>query len=248
MVERDDRAPVATFYSEHAFAAGDVVALSAAAAHHARVKRLEVGDLVRVTDGVGSLGYGPLDAIAKERASVRIEELVRVPQPRPIHLLAPISDRDRMLTLAEKAAEFGIATWRAVKFKRSASVSPRGEGSAFAQKVRARMIGALEQSGGAWLPEIRPDITLEALLVDGRAPGILLDVAGEALLGSGRLAVETEPIVLFGPEGGIDADERARLIMAGWRAVRLANTTLRFETAGIAAIAVLRAAQLLEES
>jgi 16S rRNA U1498 N3-methylase RsmE len=33
----------------------------------------------------------------------------------------------------------------------------------------------------------------------------------------------------------------------GWRRARLASTTLRFETAGVAAIAVIRAAQLLTE-
>jgi len=185
--------------------------------------------------------------VAKERAELRIDRVERVPRPRPIHLLVPIGDRDRMLLLAEKAAEFAVASWQAVKFRRSASVSPRGEGAGFAEKIRARMIGALEQSGGAWLPAIRPDLAFDALLVESRAPGILLDVAGEALLGAGRLAGDAEPVILFGPEGGLEAQEREQLLVAGWRAARLSDTTLRFETAGIAAIAVLRAAHLLEE-
>jgi 16S rRNA (uracil1498-N3)-methyltransferase len=52
---------------------------------------------------------------------------------------------------------------------------------------------------------------------------------------------------LLGPEGGIEADELAFLEANGWRPARLASTTLRFETAGIAAIAVIRAAQLISE-
>lgn len=68
--------------------------------------------------------------------------------------------------------------------------------------------------------------------------------AGEPLLHVATLAGDAEPVLLFGPEGGIDSDEREALLRAGWHPARLADTTLRFETAGVAAAAVLRAVQL----
>jgi 16S rRNA (uracil1498-N3)-methyltransferase len=75
---------------------------------------------------------------------------------------------------------------------------------------------------------------------------IILDATGGPLLSVlGRL--DKEPVVLLGPEGGIEADELAFLEAKGWRPARLASTTLRFETAGLAAIAVIRAAQLISE-
>jgi 16S rRNA (uracil1498-N3)-methyltransferase len=51
----------------------------------------------------------------------------------------------------------------------------------------------------------------------------------------------TPPVsIALGPEGGLEEDERARLITAGWRPVSIAANVLRFETAGIAALAILR--------
>lgn len=244
-MERDDRAmvaaPVASFFVAMPFAPGDVIDLDDAVAHHARVKRLERTEVVRLTDGAGNVAFGQIITIDKRAVSVEIDSVRQVPAPRPIHVRVPVGDRDRMLWLAEKVTELGIASWQAVRFKRSASVSPRGEGDAFAVKVRARMLSALEQSGGAWLPAIHDDVAVDALRVDSSQAPLLLDVdgirIGDAIAGSRDRA----PIVLFGPEGGLDGAERERLLEHGWQPVRLANTTLRFETAGIAAVAILRA-------
>jgi 16S rRNA (uracil1498-N3)-methyltransferase len=121
------------------------------------------------------------------------------------------------------------------------SVSPRGEGTAFAAKVEARMISALEQSGGGWLPHRLDDCDLAAVDVGGAATRLLLDREGKPLLG---LAGSGATVLLFGPEGGLEPLERASLEANGWLPVSIGETTLRFETAGIAAIAVVRAAQL----
>jgi len=243
-VERDGRAVAASFFIEADLASGVRVSLPEAAAHHARVKRMNVGDDVRLTDGNGTVGHGVIASLDKKAVQIDVSDVERVAAPSAIHLRVPIGDRDRMLWLAEKATELGAATWQAVRFRRSASVSPRGEGEAFAEKVRLRMINALEQSGGAWLPSILPDIGLDALSVSAAHQSILLDPSGEPL--PSVLRPEKEPVLLFGPEGGIDAEERARLIEAGWHPAALANTVLRFETAGVAALAVSRA-QLLSE-
>lgn len=174
-MERDDRTAVATFHVASPFAGGDVVQLSDAAAHHARVKRLEPGDRIQLTDGRGTLGAGTLESVDKKAASVRVESVRAVTRPAEIHLRVPIGDRDRMLMLAEKATELGVTTWQAVRFRRSMSVSPRGEGQTFGEKIQARMISALEQSGGAWLPRRMADCAPDAMDVTGAASRILLD-------------------------------------------------------------------------
>jgi 16S rRNA (uracil1498-N3)-methyltransferase len=58
------------------------------------------------------------------------------------------------------------------------------------------------------------------------------------------MSSQAEPLLLVGPEGGIEPPELSALIGAGWRTASLASTMLRFETAGVAGIAVVRAAQL----
>jgi 16S rRNA (uracil1498-N3)-methyltransferase len=247
-VEHDDRAPVATFFAAGPFAAGAVVTLAESQAHHARVKRLDEGDVVRLTSGSGHLATGVIAALKKSAVDVTVQRIAPAGARPGVHLRVPIGDRERMLWLAEKATELGIASWQAVRFRRSASVSPRGEGPAFADKIRARMVSALEQSGGAWLPTLLPETTPDCIDVDTTTQRIVLDAAGAPLPQLLALDAARNPVIVFGPEGGLDADERAALTAAGWAAARLAPTTLRFETAGVAAVAIARAAHLPRES
>jgi 16S rRNA (uracil1498-N3)-methyltransferase len=246
MVERDDHAPVATFFTAHPVAAGNVVTLDESAAHHARVKRLAVGNPIELTDGVGSLAMGPMVKLRRDTLEVSVDSVRQVPKPSPIHLCVPIGDRDRTLLLAEKATELGITSWQSVRFRRSASVVPRAEGKPFRSKLRARMIAALEQSRGGWLPEVRDETALDALPQDARQLRIVLDGAGPPLLALVPLGARRETVLLFGPEGGMEREELELVLQVGWRAASLAPTVLRFETAGIAAVAALRAASLKE--
>lgn len=248
MVERADRAPVGTFYAPGAW--GPIVELSEGAAHHASVKRLSAGDVVRLTSGDGRRIRATIAELGKRRLVVSTigEEVERVPSLPHVELWAPVGDRERMLWLAEKATELGLSVWQPVSHRRSRSVSPRGEGDAFREKVRARMISALEQSGGAWLPEVQPDVTMDVALAGGGVTAntrLLLDAAGEPLreVLSSYTAHGSRFTLALGPEGGLDAAERDSFLAAGWRAVSLGPNVLRFETAGVAALAVVRSFQ-----
>jgi 16S rRNA (uracil1498-N3)-methyltransferase len=122
-------------------------------------------------------------------------------------------------------------------------VNPRGEGDAFREKVRARMIAALEQSGGAWLPAQLPDTTLERALADVPwETGLLLDVSGNPIRDTlSRFTVHGSRFTLaLGPEGGLDPDERDEFLAVGWRRASLGPNVLRFETAAVAALAIVR--------
>ncbi len=242
-MEREDCALVGTFYAPGEW--GARVDLGEAAAHHAGVKRLAVGDQVRLTSGDGRRAVGTIAELSRCALSVAIVESTRViadASPR-VELWAPVGDRDRMLMLAEKAVELGVSAWRPVVYERSRSVSPRGEGDAFSAKLRLRMISALEQSGSAWLPVLHADTGVEAALA---APEpmtgecrLLLDASGESIRDALH-ALDGPVTIALGPEGGLTDDERAQFIRRGWRLVTLGQNVLRFETAGIAALAIVR--------
>ena len=240
-MDRRRRAAVATFYAPEPIAAGGSIALSDDAVQHARVRRVQPGDAVRITNGRGSIGEGTLERLTKGSGAISVEQSHNVPAPAALALFVPVADKERMLWLAEKSAELGISTWQPVLFRRSASVSPRGEGAKFLEKVRARMISALEQSGGAWLPEIHGELSLEDALVraaTSAAERFFFEQGGAPL-------VERRPraaAALIGPEGGVDEEERTLIIERhGWLPVSLGDTTLRFETAGVLAAGMLRA-------
>ena len=235
-----DRPAVATFYAPGEWP--ERVSLDEGAAHHAAVKRLAVGDSVRLTSGDGRRIHGRIAALAKRRLEVECElaSLEVVPPPPHVSLWAPIGDRDRMLVLAEKAVELGASAWRSVAYRRSRSVNPRGEGPAFQEKLRLRMVAALEQSAGAWLPVVEPEADAPAVLstaVSGHA--VLLDGLGQPIVDVLREA--HAPLVLAcGPEGGLEPAERTAFTDGGWRAASLGTNVLRFETAGIAGLALAR--------
>ncbi len=238
-MEHDDRSAVATFFAPQPLAAGAVVTLDAGAAHHARVRRLAEGEPVRLTDGAGTVAHARITRLAKSELDVAIDEAHHVPAPPPLHLLVPVADRDRMLWLAEKVAEFGLTVWQPVVFQRSRSVSPRGEGDAFAAKVRARMIAALEQSGGAWHPQLRHELPVTgAALAEPLLDRFVLDRDGAPLA---RHSPRADAAVALGPEGGMARAELRSFLDHGWRAATLGPTTLRFETAGLSAVALFRA-------
>lgn len=236
---RVERAQVATFASPAPLPDAGSVTLGEDAAHHMRVRRLELGVRLRLLDGEGRVADGVLVRLARSAAVVDIVEVeAREPLP-PIHLLVPVADRDRMLWLAEKCAELALTSWRPVLWRRSRSVSPRGEGPGFQQKVRARMLAALAQSEGAWLPTLYPDATSErAIAATPEGTRLLLDSDGEPLAAA---ALEGPVTLALGPEGGLEPDEHDRLVAGGFAPVSLGGNILRLETAGVAALAVVRA-------
>lgn len=255
---------IPTFVTNEPFVAGRQLTLGEAAAHHIRVRRLDMGTRVAVLDGQGTRGSGTLVRLAKRNATVEIETVQFTPAPRAVHLILPIADKERSLWLAEKAAELGVSSWRPVQFRRSRSVTARGEGLMFTQKVSARMASALEQSGNAWMPTIYPEATVDrAVAAAPDGVRVVLDAGGVPLVrlevlramavtgnaesraipdstAAGDEAVLTPVTIAVGPEGGIEDDELQRFIEARFVRASVGSTILRFETAAVAALAIAR--------
>ncbi len=221
--------------------AGNAIRLGEDTARHMRVLRLDVGAVVGVRDGQGLVAAGVLVRLSRSGAQVEIIEVTRVPPLPEVHLLVPVADRDRMLWLAEKAAEAGATSWRPVLWKRSRSVLPRGEGLGFQARVCSRMEGALAQSEGAWLPQRFPEASIErAILAAPVGNRIVLDPEGAPLVGPGVEQLEMPVTLAVGPEGGLEQDEMEQLLEAGFRPRSLGPTILRFETAAVAALVIAR--------
>lgn len=239
-MERVDRPQLAAFHVPAPLVAGASVTLGEDAAHHMRVRRMEPGERVRLLDGEGAIAEGTLVRLARSTAVVDVESAATHEPPEPVHMLVPVGDRDRMLWLAEKCTELALSSWRPVLWRRSRSVSPRGEGPGFQQKVRARMTAALAQCEGAWLPTLYPDATPErAVAATPTGTRLVLDPDGPPLL---DVELEGPVTIALGPEGGLEREERDRLVAAGFAPAALGGNILRFETAGVAALAVARAA------
>jgi 16S rRNA (uracil1498-N3)-methyltransferase len=241
-VERDDLAALAGFFSDAGpFVRGGIARLGEDAAHHMRVRRLAVGDRVYVANGAGVQATGAIARIGKKDADVSLDDVRQSDRAPAVHVIVPVADRDRMLWCAEKCAELGATSWRPVLFHRSRSVSPRGEGPAFAARVHGRMTSALIQSHAPWMPDVVRDASL-AEATAGLPPAgsrLVLDVSG-APIALERFVVPVT--IAVGPEGGLEPAELEQLRDTSFRRVSLGANVLRFETAVVAALAIARAA------
>ena len=233
---------VITLFHDGALSPGELP-LADDVSQHARVRRVAAGDRVQLVNGRGSVADGTVAMLGKRTVTVNVDHVRDVPRPSPLAVVVPVADRDRMLLAAEKCVELQVTEWQPVWFARSRSVSPRGEGDRFREKTLARMRSALEQSGGAWLPDVKEEVESAdawSTVMPG-ARRLLLIAEGQPIaqgISSGPTAIAV------GPEGGLERAEIEAAERTGWITASLGSSTLRFETAVIAGAAVIRATQL----
>jgi 16S rRNA (uracil1498-N3)-methyltransferase len=181
--------------------------------HVTKVLRMQGGEDVTYTNGLGIIGSGVLTNQGIERG-----EEVDVERPTNLTMaVAPPASKDRQRFLVEKLTELGVArlVWLETKHGKDRLAS--------ASKVFGWIHGALEQSRGAYLME-----TSDELLGLGDLEGRVV-----VCMPGGDTAPDDFDVIAIGPEGGFAEDElpeNARL----WD---LGPTVLRVETAAIVAAA-----------
>ena len=109
------------------------------------------------------------------------------------------------------------------------------------------MRAALEQSGNPWMPTLQEERELPEVMerIPTRWTRLMLDSSGTSLVDH----IVNAPMALaVGPEGGLHPAELERARGSGWVIASLGPTTLRFETAIIAAVSVVRTHQHAREA
>jgi 16S rRNA (uracil1498-N3)-methyltransferase len=209
-------------------------------AHHLQVRRVEPGEVVELRDGEGLTGNGTLLRAGKAW-SVVAGVTERMPAPSPLVLAVGAGDRDRFAWVVEKATELGVTAVIPLECERTAGVATKIRPQHL-ERLRRHALEAVKQSGAAWATRVEEHVSVD-ILVEQPPKGSrwLADATGEptpAVLG------DTPLTVVVGPEGGLTAAERERLVAVGYQPIRLAGHTLRFETAALAAVAAAVAGRL----
>ena len=225
-------------------AAGEQVSLSRAEGDHIlKSLRMKAGDPVqliaaeRLYEGViASAGDG----------EVRVETVRELPSPEPgvrITLMQGLPKADKLEWIVQKATELGAYRIVPVEMERSvARITEKDE------KKNGRLqriaLEAAKQAGRAHVPQVAPALRFTDALKELRGAVYVAWEEAEALRLSQAVAGDAprEITLVIGPEGGITAEEIARLEATGAKAVTLGRRILRTETAGLCAIAVALAA------
>ncbi|MGQ9724867.1 MAG: 16S rRNA (uracil(1498)-N(3))-methyltransferase [Tepidimonas sp.] len=236
-------------YHPDPLAAGQTVALSAAASRHAQVLRLQAGDaLTLFGDPVrGGEWAATVVSMGRRIVTVRVDAHRPVEREpgRALHLAVGMPANERMDWLVEKATELGVASIQPLLTARSVL---RLHGERADKKVahwQAVAAAACEQCGGNRVPMVHPVLTLQEWLAR-------LVPAGQAEVRAWlSLADSATPVarwttvcpnvarVVIGPEGGLTPQEETTLHTAGWHPVSLGPRVLRSETAALALAALV---------
>ncbi len=225
---------------------GDRVPLSSADAHHVlKVLRLKDGAELAVFNGHGSEWTGTLERDGAGRAAVVLEQ----PRTDPVEASTAVTlyqaacRADRLEWVLQKGTEIGVHAFRLVRTARSSETRRGGFREA---RWRRILEEACKQSGRRSVPELYPPVPLNdpGILDSSRSVSIVLDSRpGTPGLSSSLDGLTGGPIrLLVGPESGFSGPEIDLLVKAGWNAACMGPRTLRTETAGLVAAALVLSA------
>ncbi len=216
----------------------DTAVVEGEAHHHLfRVKRLQVGERLRVVDGLGHARWAEITGIDKRTARLALG--AAAPENEPglaVEIFVAAPKPERAAWLVEKATEIGVTAVRFISTDREA----RSVEAPQLARLRRIAVSAVEQSGRSAVPEVTSGGGLWDAVLRTREIGVSIAVLDESgasarpvVEGGGRIAL------FVGPEGGWSPEERARFAGLGLAWLALGPTVLRVETAAVVAAGLL---------
>lgn len=220
--------------------------------HMMKVLRLSAGDEIEVSDSVEWEYTAELLYLDSDSAEARIIDKQRfTTEPEvQVTLFQGIPKQGKMETIVQKCVELGVHAVIPVFMDRTVVVD-KGNFGKKVQRWQKVSDEAVKQCKRGLIPQVFDPMKMPEVLTtfgvfdlvlfpyeneDGTTvKNVLREVreSSEWLEGRKRIAV------IIGPEGGFSDKEAADIVAAGGRSVSLGKTTLRTETAGMAALAMV---------
>lgn len=246
------------------------VLISPSEIHHLlHVLRFKVGEKVQLLDGSDGKYLSQIETITPRRVEFTILSTNQVGTTNSaqgeresllqLTLAVALIKRQAMDIIIEKAVEFGVTEIVPLKTDRTVVGAIRESPLQDHRYQRWERIiqSAAKQSGQTILPTIRPVTEFNGFLEGicrgaiNQAPAFFLtpNSSGEnfakVLLKKKDLGKKI--CLVIGPEGGWSPREEAKAIASGAIPVRLAENTLRCETAVVAALALIANINILKD-
>jgi 16S rRNA (uracil1498-N3)-methyltransferase len=221
------------------------VALHDATAHYlGRVLRVSVGQPVILFNGDGH-DYAA-EVLRANQREVLLTVTGQVPglsePPHGILVVQALSRGERLYLTLQKCTELGATGFQLLTAERAEIKLRSDKLERRLDHWRSVVVSACEQCGRARVPPVLAPLTVaQWLQQNSAAHRLVLDPAAATPLARVQLPAELELAV--GPEGGFSTSELAFMEAQGVQRVSLGPRTLRTETAGPAAVAILQCLQ-----
>lgn len=207
-----------------------------------RFRKINVKEAFTVRDAEGRYFRASLSALTASGAEALVYEQMPVAPESPVEvtLACAVLQRQRMLWVAQKAAELGVARIQPVFTLKSVQADGLAHEKAHAWPGQA--LKGSRQCRRASVPEVLPTVSLDAFMATALWKGadarLFLDDRADD--GEHALGPCASLVLVIGPEGGFANVERQRLVDAGARPLRLGGRVLRAETAVMAGLVVVQ--------
>lgn len=206
----------------------------------ARVLRVKAGDALEVFDGRGSSFDARVTELLDSHATLTLGNKRSTPAPRAVTLIQGLPKADKLELVLQKGTELGAAGFIAAAAERSIA---KLDGKEEKKRERWQRIveEAARQCGRADVPTVRIAGSLvEAVKTLASQAVLVLDEEEHAVPLSAAVPETGAVALVIGPEGGLARSEVDALKALGATPVTLGPLILRTETAGLAALSVLR--------
>lgn len=212
------------------------------AVHVLKVLRRGEGDLFDAGIVNGPRGKATISSIGPAGIAFTFEATVEATEPDPIHLLVALSRPQTARKILNEASALGVAS---IRFFQSEKGEPGYASSTLwsTPEWRRHLMDGAAQAFDTRLPEVLHTTTLAECLAS--IPKECVRVALDNYESPSRLSpwLRTRPVALaFGPERGWSGPERILLRSGGFELAHLGARVLRTETAVVAALAIVKAA------
>lgn len=202
--------------------------------HCVRVLRLQGGDQIYITDGIGNLYRCEISIASQSGVHVDVLEHFSEYGKRNYHLhmaVAPTKNNDRFEWYLEKATEFGIDEITPILCQHSERKVIKTE------RMERIIHSAVKQSLKAYVPQLNPMISFAELIAKKHDAHCCIAHCneGEKTLLKNTANSHKKILILIGPEGDFSPEETQLAIDAGYTPISLGDSRLRTETAALAA-------------
>jgi len=221
-------------------------------AHALRVLRMKTGNTIFITNGKGMFYEGQITNPHPKKCEVKILRTITPPSQHTFHLtiaIAPTKSIDRFEWFLEKATEIGCNEIIPIQCSHSERTSIK------AVRLNKILVAAMKQC-------LKPQLPLLHELTDFKKfISSTKNFSGQKLIGHIPELDENEfppknpegvslqsiyrkgenTLISIGPEGGFSEEEMQLATKSGFKTIRLGNSRLRVETAGVMACSVINA-------
>lgn len=199
--------------------------------HACKVLRMQVGDILHILDGKGSLFTTEIVDNQPKKCQVKIVDTHFEPQPeKEIHIaMAPTKNMDRIEWFVEKATEIGVTEITWIQTKNTERKVVKNE------RILKIAIAAMKQSKRLHLPTINELTKLKNFLKQHHAGAIAHCFDKQEQYELKAVFQPTNFPILIGPEGDFTLEELKEVEKLSYKGITLGKNRLRTETAALVA-------------